>query len=252
MRKPDMVLTVPPGTGVESCAVFFSDRARRLSIRIRPDGSLQMTVPFGVSGKAVNAFLLEMIPWIRRTLPGVRRRSAAAKRADLRFPDTVTLAFPGETFRTEYRWLDKCWTAARLDRESHTLLFSGCVLDGGSVLAAFSELLKRTAQSLFPDALADLSERTGIAFCRCTVRMQSSRWGSCSADGNISLNAKLLLFPPEIVEYVMIHELCHRREMNHSDAFWREVTAFLPDWKIRRSGLKREFEKLPEALRRLA
>ena len=82
--------------------------------------------------------------------------------------------------------------------------------------------------------------------------MQSSRWGSCSADGNISLNAKLLLFPPEIVEYVMIHELCHRREMNHSAAFWREVTAFLPDWKIRRSALKREFEKLPEALRRLA
>ncbi len=251
MRKPDMLLSVPPGTGVETCAVFFSDRARRLQIRIRADGSLQMTVPFGVSGKTVNDFLLEMIPWIRRTLPQVRHRAAAAKKKDTRFPDAVTLGFLGETFRTEYRWLDKCWTAARLDREGHALHFSGCVLDGGSVLAAFSELLKRTAQSAFPEALADLSERTGIAFRRCTVRLQSSRWGSCSADGNISLNAKLLFFPPEIAEYVMIHELCHRREMNHSAAFWREVSAFLPDWKARRRELRRLSEGLPEALRRL-
>lgn len=247
-----MILPMPPGLGVDSCAVFFSDRARRLQIRIRLDGTLQMTVPSGVSGKTVRDFLQEMIPWIRRTLPEVRRKASAAKKTDSRFPDAVTLAFLGETFRTEYWWQDRCWTAARLDRERNVLLFSGCVLDRGSVLTAFSELLKRTAHSVFPDELARLSARTGIPFRNCSVRIQSSRWGSCSAGGNISLNAKLLLFPPEIAEYVMIHELCHRREMNHSAAFWREVASFLPDWKTRRSDLKRLFDGLPAALRRLS
>lgn len=251
MRKPDMILPMPPGVGVDSCAVFFSDRARRLQVRIRLDGSLQMTAPAGVSGKTVRDFLQEMIPWVRRTLPEVRRRAAAAKKADLRFPDEVTLAFLGEVFRTEYWWQDKCWTAARLDRERQALLFTGCVLDRGSVLTAFSELLKRTARTVFPEELSRLSERTGIPFRSCSIRIQRSRWGSCSAKGSISLNAKLLLFPPEIAEYVMIHELCHLREMNHSAAFWREVASFLPDWKTRRSNLKRSYEGLPEALRRL-
>ena len=251
MRKPDMILPAPPELGIGSCAVFFSDRARRLLIRIRLDGSLQMTAPAGVSGKTLRDFLQEMIPWIRRTLPEVRRRAAAAKKADPRFPDEVVLAFLGETFRTEYWWQDRCWTAARLDRERKVLLFSGSVLDRGSVLTAFSELLKRTARSVFPEELSRLSERTGIPFRNCSVRMQRSRWGSCSAGGNIALNAKLLLLPPGIGEYVMIHELCHRREMNHSAAFWREVASFLPDWKARRSDLKRLFDALPDALRRL-
>ena len=247
-----MLLPIPPEFGADSCAVFFSDRARRLSIRIRLDGSLQVTAPSGISGKAVADFLRDMIPWIRRTLPEVRRRAASAKKTDPRFPDEVTFGFLGETFRTEYWWQDRCWTAARLDRERNVLLFSGCVLDRESVQTAFSELLKRTALSVFPDKLVQLSEQTKIPFRRCSIRIQNSRWGSCSAKGTISLNAKLLLFPPGIAEYVMIHELCHVREMNHSAAFWREVSSFLPDWKIRRSTLKREFDKLPDALRRLA
>ena len=252
MRKPDMLLPIPPELGADSCAVFFSDRAKKLQIRIRPDGSLQITAPSFVSGKTVRDFLLEMIPWVRRTLPGVRRRAAAAKKADLRFPETVSLAFLRETFRTKYWWQDKCWTAARLDRETGVLIFSGCVLDRESVLAAFSELLKRTALAVCPEELARLSEQTGISFRSCSIRMQRSRWGSCSAKRNISLNAKLLFFPPEIVEYVMIHELCHLREMNHSADFWRQVASFLPDWKTRRSNLKKLYEALPDALRRLA
>ena len=251
MRNPDMLLMVPPELGADPCAVFFSDRARRLQIRIRLDGSLQMTAPSGVPGNTLRDFLQEMIPWIRRKLPEVRRRAAAAKKADPRFPDEVTLAFLGETFRTEYWWQDRCWTAARLDREKKVLLFSGCVLDRESVLTAFSELLRRTAHAVFPGELTRLSERTTIPFRSCSVRIQSSRWGSCSSAGNISLNAKLLLFPPGIAEYVMIHELCHLRRMDHSAAFWREVASFLPDWKTRRSLLKKQHESLPEALRRL-
>ena len=251
MRKPDMLLPAPPDVGVETCQVYISDRARRLQIRIRLDGTLELTVPRGVPARTVREFLMAMTPWIRRTLPQVRHRAASAKKKDTRFPDTVTLGFLGETFRTEYWWQDKCWTAVRLDRERKTLLFTGCVLDRGSVTDAFSELLKRTALPLFTEELKRLSERTGIPFRRCSVRMQSSRWGSCTAEGNISLNAKLLFFPRGITEYVMIHELCHRREMNHSAAFWDEVSSFLPDWKERRRELKRLSEGLPEALRRL-
>ena len=251
MREPDMLLPAPPDVGVETCAVYVSERARRLQIRIRLNGSLELTVPRGVSGNTIRGFLAEMTPWIRRTLPKVRHRAAAAQKKDTRFPDEVTLGFLGETYRTRYWWQDRCWTAVRLDREEKTLLFTGCVLDRDSVLGAFSELLRRTALPLFTEELRRQSERTEIPFRRCTVRIQSSRWGSCTAEGNISLNAKLLFFPPEIAEYVMIHELCHRREMNHSEAFWAEVASFLPDWKERRRALRRLADELPESLRKL-
>jgi len=73
---------------------------------------------------------------------------------------------------------------------------------------------------------------------KITIRTQRSRWGSCSAQGNLSFNALLLLTPPEVLDYVVVHELCHRREMNHSPRFWAEVERLVPDWKAQRLWLR--------------
>ena len=78
----------------------------------------------------------------------------------------------------------------------------------------------------------------GVSYGTVTIREQKTRWGSCSAKGNLNFNWKLVLMPPEILDYVVVHELAHRIHMDHSAAFWAEVGKILPDYKERRQWLK--------------
>lgn len=106
-------------------------------------------------------------------------------------------------------------------------------------------LTRAQLQDLGQQALADLPERirrfaplVGVQYGRITIRSQKTRWGSCSSQGNLNFNCLLMLCPPEIRDYVVVHELCHRRQMNHSAAFWAEVEKVLPDWRQRRQWLR--------------
>ena len=107
-------------------------------------------------------------------------------------------------------------------------------------------LTRADIQNLAEQALQVLPERTsyfagllGVSYGRITIRNQKTRWGSCSAKGNLNFNCLLMLTPPEIQDYVVVHELCHRLEMNHSPRFWNHVANILPDYKERRAWLKK-------------
>ena len=93
-------------------------------------------------------------------------------------------------------------------------------------------------KEVFPERTARFAPLVGVDYGRITLRMQKTRWGSCSAQGNLNYNLLLLLTPPEILDYVVVHELCHRKEMNHSAAFWAQVERVLPDYRQRRAWLK--------------
>ncbi len=94
------------------------------------------------------------------------------------------------------------------------------------------------ALELLPGRVAYYAPQVGVTYGKITIRNQKSRWGSCSAKGNLNFNCLLMLTPPEIQDYVVVHELCHRRQMNHSKQFWREVERILPDYGERRRWLK--------------
>ena len=83
-----------------------------------------------------------------------------------------------------------------------------------------------------------------VTFGRITVRDQKTRWGSCSAKGNLNFNWRLILAPEEVLDYVVVHELAHRKEMNHSRRFWKLVEEVLPDFAVRRSWLKQNGDML--------
>ena len=86
--------------------------------------------------------------------------------------------------------------------------------------------------------LKDLAEKLGVTYGRITIRHQKTRWGSCSSSGNLNFNCALMNTTPEIIDYVVVHELCHRKQMNHSALFWAEVEKVLPNYKELRSALK--------------
>lgn len=100
--------------------------------------------------------------------------------------------------------------------------------------------LAAKALNYIPERVAYYAEQIGVTYGRITIRNQKTRWGSCSSKGNLNFNCLLMLTPPEIVDYVVVHELCHRKEMNHSKAFWSEVEKVLPNYKTRVRWLKDE------------
>lgn len=106
--------------------------------------------------------------------------------------------------------------------------------DEEQVRAALKQALSKRALVRIRERLEINAPRIGVGFGRVTIRDQRSRWGSCSAKGNLNFNWKLIMAPPEVLDYVVIHELCHRIEFNHSPRFWGLVEKQMPeyaDWK---------------------
>jgi len=94
------------------------------------------------------------------------------------------------------------------------------------------------AKQILPEKAARYAALADVTFGHITIRSQRTRWGSCSASGNLSFNCLLMLAPEEVQDYVVVHELCHRKEMNHSSAFWAEVERVMPDYRNRKAWLK--------------
>ena len=111
--------------------------------------------------------------------------------------------------------------------------------------------LIRTAKDVLPGKVRFYAERIGVTYGRISVRSQHSRWGSCSAAGNLNFNCLLMLAPEPVQDYVVVHELCHRKEMNHSPRFWTEVESILPGFRMQKKWLKENgsalLSRLPDA-----
>ena len=99
-----------------------------------------------------------------------------------------------------------------------------------------------------PERVAYYAERLHVTYGRITIRNQKTRWGSCSAKGNLNFNCLLMMTPPDIIDYVIVHELCHRLEMNHSPRFWKYVASIMPDYKDKQKWLRENGQVLIDRL----
>lgn len=109
--------------------------------------------------------------------------------------------------------------------------------------AEIRELADR-ALAHIPGRAAYFAKILGVDYGRITIRNQKTRWGSCSSKGNLNFNCLLMLAPPRIIDYVVVHELCHRKEMNHSKAFWKQVEEVLPNYRDSVRWLKEEGSRI--------
>lgn len=100
------------------------------------------------------------------------------------------------------------------------------------------ERFKESARILVRDRLEYLNRQYGFTWGRVAIRMNSSRWGSCSSSGNLNFDYRIVFLPPHLRDYLVVHELCHLREMNHSERFWTLVARAVPEWATCRRELR--------------
>lgn len=111
-------------------------------------------------------------------------------------------------------------------------------------LNVMDERFRKAAKEYFPKRVAYFHTFTGGDFKKITIRDQKTRWGSCSSSGTLSFNYRLMYAPPRVLDYVVVHELCHLTHMNHSKAFWAMVASIMPEYKIYRQWLKEHGQEL--------
>ena len=123
-------------------------------------------------------------------------------------------------------------------------------------LKSISPLTEMEIQELIENAKRVIKQRVdyyapivGVDYGRITIRNQKTRWGSCSSKGNLNFNVALMRMPLEVLDYVVVHELCHRIEMNHSPRFWKEVERIIPDYKKHEKYLKEQGHKVMAEVR---
>jgi predicted metal-dependent hydrolase len=202
-----------------------SRRARRLTLRLLPPHTLELVVPRGTRPADVAAFVREHKRWIERARGEIAARYPSAHDG---LPQRVELAAISQGWSVRYEHAP----SAR----------QGCAIVDGALLVRTREADHRGAADLLRAWLIDQARahlrprlldegRTlGLRPKSVQVRLQRTRWGSCSSSGGISLNAGLMFLVPPLVRYLMIHELCHMIALNHSRRFWRAVERFEPDY----------------------
>lgn len=183
---------------------------KTIAIIIRKDGMVEVRAPFRASKAAIEAFLAEKTGWIQKHLAP--------------FLEMYGSQFPGETGNSE--------SGKR----------SGMEKKYGEPLTAFTPeelmMFAQKAKELIPERAAWYAAQMGVTYHRITIRAQKTRWGSCSTKGNLNFNCLLVLAPPRVLDYVVVHELCHLLEMNHSLRFWAAVARVMPDYKEQRQWLR--------------
>ena len=222
------------------CEIINSNRARYLRLKLSHSGILSVVVPKGIGINQVKRFVLSQVNWIESKvseLPPLDNQINQPKR--------LKLAYLDEDWRLKYFPTPNVESITINIGENCQLECSGKVDDVELLHKALGKWLKHKAELIIPDRLAVLAERHGFHFNRVTIRGQKTRWGSCSSKKNINLNYKLLFLESAIVDYVLIHELCHTIEMNHSKQFWALVADCDANYKMHDKSLNKLSRVLP-------
>jgi len=222
-------------------SVRENSRARRLSIKVFPRGRVEVVVPPRTKPAVVHAFVREHHDWINEA-----RASFAKLHPPEPFllPDVVELSAIDQRFRIRYE-RQKHAKTVRYRRHKNEVVLSGRTGDDKLCVAALKRWLASVARTEFAIRLKALSAVTGNPYKTMHIRGQRTCWGSHSSSGTMSLNYCLLFLEPEAVRYLMIHELCHARHMNHSRRYWLFVSKFEPDYRRLDRALTDSWNQVP-------
>ena len=215
--KPPATNALQVGARAVPLLMVHHPHARRYLLRLRPDGTARVTIPCHGSISAARDFAARNVGWLEQQF----QRLAAQRKSPTGWQIGTEILFRG--------------SPVRIEAESDSSIRFGTewlkVADATADLQpAIQKHLRRLAAKELPARVVELAGTHDIPISRVSVRNQKSRWGSCSRRGTISLNWRLIQSPAFVRDYIILHELAHRRQMNHSDKFWLEVARLCPDY----------------------
>ena len=178
--------------------------------------------------------MTEQVEIIRSKRKTVTIQIKSDGRVVVRAPVRMSGAAIRQLLEEKSAWIEKHLAQIRRQNESAEPAFSPEQL----------RQLAEAARQDLPRRAARFAPLVGVSCERITIRAQKSRWGSCSTRGNLNFNCLLMLCPEEVRDYVVVHELCHRKEMNHSRRFWLELARVLPEYEQQRQWLKANGSRL--------
>jgi len=212
-------------------SVQKSQRARYARLKISPKAGLEVIIPAGAE--------IDIEEFIRKNSNWILKHHSRIEQAKEETPQRVYKSGELFPFLGEQRRLDienkprGKLTTILLDNDAiHVRVGTdGKSNDPAFIRAALESWYRAQAKAYIGLRVAELAKQFGFEYERVTIKGQSTRWGSCSTKSNLNFNWRLMMTPPAAIDYVIIHELCHLREMNHSKKFWKLVARYCPDYK---------------------
>jgi predicted metal-dependent hydrolase len=213
-------------------AVVKSSRRKTTALKIK-NGEVSIHIPKRQSIEIARHFVQQKTPWIQQKLQHQAQQSLPEKH----FIEGESLLFLGKDYQLQLIPVERPTTVIKTAQaiQIHGRLN---ILSKAAIRAALTTWYKQQAELYLRSQTAFLTTTTGLSPRSITVKTYKARWGSCRISGDIQYNWKLMLAPPDIIDYVIIHELCHLQQHNHSALFWQLVQSHYPTFKTARLWLK--------------
>ena len=215
-------------------SIYTSRRTRRLGIVVDEHGGVRVRVPPGTSLNAAEGFLASNARWVVKA----REKMMERRRRVVQARDGTSVPHFGSEIALH---LTSGVSEPHLitANGAKTLVLPSSRQDGKEPLDFLRAFYMGETASYLSGRIVELEKLTKLHSLRYELKEFRSKWGSCSPSGTIRFNSKLSVFPEDVIDYVIIHELCHLRHRSHGDAFWQLVSSFLPDYRERKEKLRR-------------
>lgn len=210
-------------------------KRKTLSLIVETDGTLTVRAPLHMKEADIRRFVEAKENWIKRKQAAARKDAPVPRR----YLDGETFLYLGTTVPLRL-----------IPGKGPALVMDGVFKLSRSAQprarSVFEAWYKRQARAVLHERVAFFATKYGFRVEKIRISSARTRWGSCSAKGTLSFAWRLVLAPPDVIDYVVVHELCHLKELNHSKAFWAQVEAILPDYKAKRKWLKQNGGRLQQ------
>jgi predicted metal-dependent hydrolase len=216
---------------------LIRSKRKTLAIIVESDGQLVVRAPLRVSLRDIQRMVDAKTEWIEQKRALVKTAPAPPSPAR-RYQDGETFLYLGQPY--PLLLVSSSRSALQL-ADGHFLLTRAALPQAD---AAFEAWYRQQVRQVCTERVAFYAAKMGVTYERIRISSARTRWGSCSSRGTLSFTWRLVLAPLDVVDYVVVHELAHRREPNHSSRFWAIVAQFLPDFKQRRDWLKKNASHL--------